>query len=81
MPSAMAQSSAGSHGAVGAITVVLAAYFLIAAWPWLSAAVGAGRRTLSGAGANGPGQRRMTLEAASHAIMSVGMAALLMIMA
>jgi hypothetical protein len=71
MSSAMAAASVDPLGATEIINVVLAAYFLLSALPLLSA-VRAGR--------NDPGRRHRVLDAASHATMSVGMAALLLMM-
>jgi hypothetical protein len=69
--------SSGGSGAVGAVSVVIAAYFLVATWPWVSAAIG----TFRPGGDHEPVLRRRRLDSASHALMSLGMAALLVIMA
>jgi hypothetical protein len=74
-PSAPA-SPANLGNAVAA--VVFTVYFLVAAWPWLSTALLAARSP----GATTESHRlRPALEAASHAIMSIGMAAMFVAMA
>lgn len=59
-------------------TLALTAYFIFAAWPWLSMAVRAARES------DGMGRRqsrRHAAEAAGHALMSLGMAAMFAAMA
>jgi hypothetical protein len=60
-----AMSGHGAPAAVLAVSVLLAAYFALAAVPWFGCAIGAGRRVTGRA-------------AAGHAAMSAGMAAMLL---
>ncbi|WP_426504459.1 DUF5134 domain-containing protein [Dactylosporangium sp. McL0621] len=78
MPSSVPASAAHPGNAVVVAMVVLTAYFVVAAWPWLSTAVRAARRS---GGTTEPQGRRHAVEAASHAVMSIGMAAMFVAMA
>ena len=62
-----AMSHQSIPAAVLAVSVLLAAYFALAAIPWFVRAIG-------------PGQRVNGRAAASHAVMSAGMAAMLLVM-
>lgn len=75
MTSSAQGSAAGAGTAVTA--VALTVYFFVAAWPWLSTAMRAARDS-RGIGRQG---RRHAVEAVSHAVMSMGMAAMVMLMA
>ena len=65
--SGAAMSRPAAPAAVLAVSVLLAAYFALAAVPWLVCAIGPGRRVTDSA-------------AAGHAAMSAGMAAMLLAM-
>jgi hypothetical protein len=56
---------------------VLAMYFVVAAWPWLSMVM----RAVRNCGNREARRRGHAVEAAGHAIMSIGMAAMLLAMA
>jgi hypothetical protein len=62
----MAAGEAHHHPAPPFAAVVFSAYFLVAAWPWLWAAL----RTIRSSG------RAESAEPVGHAVMSIGMAAM-----
>ncbi|MFI5894923.1 DUF5134 domain-containing protein [Actinoplanes sp. NPDC051513] len=61
----------------GLTAAVLTVYFVVAAWPWLSVALRAVRKSNH----HELGKRRPAVEAASHGVMSIGMAAMFLAMA
>jgi hypothetical protein len=82
MPAAMTAMASPSH-ASSLLIGALAAYFLLAASPWLVSMTGAGRRKPDPVGepsTTAESKRHRSFDAASHATMSIGMAALLLIM-
>jgi hypothetical protein len=71
-------AAATPHPANAVATLGLTAYFILAAWPWLSMAVRAARNSDDRARRQ---SRRGAAEATSHALMSIGMAAMFAAMA